>query len=180
MRTVIRKWFWAWEMDKEEAWLAECAAKGLSLVAVDFCKYTFEETAPGAYQVRLEMLPESPRHPESRKYLEFLEETGAEYIGYVNRWVYVRRKSELGAFDLFSDLSSRAKHLGRILSLLRVLMIFNAGAGIYNLCIGIGFPSTVNIVCGCISLAVMGLLLYGYRKVDKVQKALKREQQVFE
>lgn len=42
MRQTIRKLFWVWDFDKEEKWLNEMAAKGLSLVAVGFCKYEFE------------------------------------------------------------------------------------------------------------------------------------------
>ena len=32
MRKVIRKWFWAWNFEKEEEWLNEMSAKGLALV----------------------------------------------------------------------------------------------------------------------------------------------------
>ena len=34
MRQVIHKVFWAWESEKEQAWLNDMAAKGLALVAV--------------------------------------------------------------------------------------------------------------------------------------------------
>ena len=36
MRTTIRKWFWAWEYDKEEKWLEEMAAKGQALVSARY------------------------------------------------------------------------------------------------------------------------------------------------
>ena len=36
---------------KEEAWLNEMAAKGLTLVSVRFLAYEFENTLPGEYQV---------------------------------------------------------------------------------------------------------------------------------
>lgn len=39
MRKVIRKVFMVWDFDKEEAWLNEMAAKGLSLVSVGWCRY---------------------------------------------------------------------------------------------------------------------------------------------
>ena len=32
MRQVIRKWFWAWEFDKEEQWLNDMAAKGKAII----------------------------------------------------------------------------------------------------------------------------------------------------
>jgi hypothetical protein len=36
--------FWVWDFDKEEKWLNEMAAKGLSLVSVGFYKYEFVRT----------------------------------------------------------------------------------------------------------------------------------------
>ena len=53
MRKTVHKWFWAWEFDKEEKWLNEMAAKGLTLASMHFTKYMFEETDPGEYQIRL-------------------------------------------------------------------------------------------------------------------------------
>ena len=38
MRKVIKKFFWAWEYEKEEKWLNEMAAKGLALVDYTFCR----------------------------------------------------------------------------------------------------------------------------------------------
>ena len=39
MRQVIRKWFWAWEFDKEEQWLNDMAAKGKALVSARYATY---------------------------------------------------------------------------------------------------------------------------------------------
>ena len=47
MRQTIHKLFWVWDFDKEEKWLNEMAAKGLSLVSVGFCKYEFSDRVPG-------------------------------------------------------------------------------------------------------------------------------------
>ena len=53
------------------------------------------------------MLENHPDSPESRKYLEFLEEAGIERVGSYMRWVYLRKKAADGPFDLFSDYESR-------------------------------------------------------------------------
>ena len=66
MRTTVRKWFWGWDFDKEEAWLNEMAAKGLALVSVGLGRYEFEETEPREYRVAMELLEHLPTHPESR------------------------------------------------------------------------------------------------------------------
>ena len=180
MRHTIRKWFWPWDFEKEEAWLSECAAKGLALVSVGWCRYDFEECTPGAYQVRLELLDNRPAHPESMQYLRFLEETGAEHVGSYMNWVYLRRPAELGAFDLFSDNASRVRHLGRILALVLPVTLMNVGIAIYNLSIGIAWNSPINIVCG--GICTLSSLLFGIGawKIAKKRNVLKRDAQIFE
>ena len=114
MRQTICKLFWAWEFEKEEKWLNEMAAKGLSLVSVGFCKYEFEDSLPGEYRVCLQLLDQLSCHPESKKYMEFLETTGAEHVGSFMRWAYFRKKVAEGNFELFSDNASRIKYISKV------------------------------------------------------------------
>ena len=179
MRKVIHKWFWAWEADKEENWLNEMSAKGLGLVSVGFGRYEFEDCTPGAYQYRLEFLEHFPTHPESVQYIKFIEDTGAEQIGSITRWVYFRKKTTDGPFDLFSDNASRIKHLNRIIALLLTLNCFNLGAGIYNIILAITLNSPANYV-GFVNLAVGLLLFIGIFKLWRQRKKLKKEQTIFE
>ncbi|NCC68815.1 MAG: DUF2812 domain-containing protein, partial [Clostridia bacterium] len=81
MRRTIHKLFPLWAFDKEERWLNEMAARGLALLSVGYSRYTFEESEKGEYAVRLELLDELPSHPQSERYIHFIEDTGAEYIG---------------------------------------------------------------------------------------------------
>ena len=180
MRKVIHKVFWAWQAEKEEAWLNEMSAMGLALVAVGFCRYEFEDCTPGEYQYRIELLKYVPTHPESQQYIKFIEDTGAEQIGSYMRWVYFRKKAADGPFDLFSDLTSRITHLTRIISLLVSLSIFNAGAAIYNLIIAFGFPSVINGIAGGLSIAVEIPLLIGIFKLNTKRNKLKKDQKIFE
>ena len=115
----IRKYrvFAIWGFEKEEKWLNEMAAGGRHLVAVGPFSYEFEEGAPNEYQVRLELLDYWPASGDSRRYISFVESTGAEYLGSVGRWVYFRKRTQDGPFDLFSDIDSRISHLKRIMAL---------------------------------------------------------------
>ena len=81
MRKVIHKGFFVWNFDKEERWLNEMAAKGLALISVGFCRYEFEDCMPGEYKICLQFLEDNFKSIENTKYIEFLEETGAEHIG---------------------------------------------------------------------------------------------------
>ncbi|MBQ3156002.1 MAG: DUF2812 domain-containing protein [Clostridia bacterium] len=180
MRQVIRKWFWAWEFDKEEQWLNDMAAQGKALVSARYCTYEFEDSAPGEYAVRLEMLEHAPDSSQGQQYIAFVEETGAEYIGKVMKWVYFRKKTADGPFELHGDNATRIKHLGGIIRLLKPLMALNVGVGVYNLCIGIGLNSVVNVLCACMSAAVAWLLYKGVVKLNEKKQRLEKEAQLFE
>ena len=180
MRQVIRKWFWAWEFDKEEQWLDDMAAQGKALISARYATYEFEDSVPGEYAVRLEMLEHAPDSPEGRQYIEFVESTGAEYVGKVMKWVYFRKKTADGPFELHGDNTTRIKHLQGIIRLLLPLTAVNVGYGVYNLCIGIAWGSVVNVLCACASAAVAGLLFRGIYKLKEKRKQLENDAQLFE
>ena len=179
MRKVIKKFFSAWNFDKEEKWLNEMAAKGLTLASMHFTKYIFEETEPGEYQVRIELLDNAPTHAESESYIRFVEETGAEQVASWINWVYFRKKTANGPFELFSDNSSRIKMLNRVLSLLTTLGIMCLIAGGYNLFLYFLWGHAVSLI-GLLPLAVAVLLLLGMRRIQKKKKLLQKEEQVFD
>ena len=180
MRTTIRKWFWAWEYDKEEKWLDEMAAKGKALVSARYMTYEFEDSAPGEYAVRLEMLEHMPDSEEGKQYIEFVESTGAEFVGKVMKWVYFRKKKELGDFELHGDNATRIKHLKGIMVLLLPLGALNLFCAISNLSIGIGMGSTANVLCGLLNLAVAVLLGKGWSLLNEKKKKLEKDAQLFE
>lgn len=179
MRKTIRKWFWLWDFDKEEQWLNEMAARGLCLVSVGWCRYEFEDCVPGEYSIRLELLKEKPMHPESVKYMEFLEETGAEHVGSYMRWVYMRKKKTDGEFQLLSDNESRIRQLTRIIQFVSVLAGLSLYLGIYNLFLFFLWGNWISLL-GFVSQAISAIAIYGIFKLWRKRRKLKKEQQVFE
>jgi len=160
-KRTIRKWFWVWEFDKEEAWLNEMAETGWALDSVGFCKYTFVKSEPGEYAVRIEM------HDYDQEYLDFVEETGAKYIGRMAKWIYFRKQTETGRFEIFSDIDSRIRHLERIGKTLTVI-------GMANLLIGIANTfSSLNI--GWINLLCATLLMYGLGRIHGKKESLEKD-----
>ena len=179
MRRSVRKVFWVWDWDREEAWLNEMAAKGLALVATGYCRYDFEETEPGAYRVAMELLEHRPSDPETAHYLEFMESTGAEAVGFWMRWVYYRKKTSDGSFEVFSDHESRMKHLVRILWLVALVAGGNFYAGVANAVIFWQFRNPINLF-GIISFIICGFCCWGIWKMWKKIKQLKDESQIYE
>jgi hypothetical protein len=113
------------DYEHEEKWLNKMAAKGYHLVRCAFGRYYFEKGSPGEFIYRLEFLDELPDHPDSRAYLEFLTETGVEHVASNDRWIYVRRRFELGDFEIYSDLDSKIKHHKRISQMMTIFVIPN-------------------------------------------------------
>lgn len=186
MRHVIRRAFWNYE--KEEKWLNEMSAKGFALVDYTWCRYVFEDCQPGEYIHRIELLESQSNQPEGVRYIQFMEESGAEQIATYMQWAYFRKKSAAGAFDIYSDLGSRISHYRRVMRLWLLLSILELVVGIFNVLLGAlnyfwGYYSSLlnpNFVLGSVTLAIgVGLLwlaIYYWRKVAR----LKREHMLME
>lgn len=179
MRKTVRRWWWVCDFEREERWLNQMAAEGWALCGTGFCRYDFETCEPGEYTLRLELMEHQPGSTEGQDYIRFLEETGAEQVGSYMRWVYFRKKSALGSFDIFSDLDSRIAHLGRILRLLLIVGLLNFGIGLQNLCLFLGQDRAFNSV-GLVNLSLAALLFYGAWRLYKKRGRLCSERQIFE
>ena len=165
-KKTLRKWFWVWDFEREEEWLNEMALNGWALSGVGLCSYTFEKCEPGEYAVRLEM------HEADVDYIDFMKETGAEYVGRMVAWIYFRRKAEDGAFDLFSNIDSRIGHLKRIGRMLAIICAANLLIGLGNNLNGIRF-AWINLVCAA-------LLAYALGRIHGKEEALERERRLRE
>ncbi len=180
MKRTIHRLFWAWEPDKEEAWLNEMAAKGLVLSDVGWCRFTFEEGTPGAYAVRLELLDFMPSTKQSQDYIRFVEETGAEYVGKCLRWAYFRKQTADGGFDLYSDIDSRLNQVGRIQRLIACvlpLLIFNAT----NMLFSSAMQGSLSArIIGGLNLLLALLCGYGFTRLLLQKRRLKAERQLHE
>lgn len=179
MKHVVRKLFWDYE--KEEKWLNEMSAKGMALSDYTWCRYVFTETPNNEYTYRIELLDHVPTHPESIAYIKFLEENGIECVSTYVRWIYLRKKSSEGVFDIYSDLESKIKHFKRINTLWNSVMWLEWIVGLANILIGVtnysyssSSISLVNVVAGGI-LILLGLVFL--RAGAPIRKKIKKLQQ---
>lgn len=178
MKQVRYRWFWAWDFDLEEQWLNAWAAEGQALVDAAGIRYVFEESAPGAYEYRLELLEHAAGNPESVRYLRFLEETGIECVGAFGRWAYLRRRSDGAPFNLFSDIDSKIAHLQRVKTLVLAVLVMQL-AGASNLLMRLDHArEMLPIAVVWAMLAV--LVAYGFARIAGRMRKLKRERAVWE
>lgn len=180
MKKVIWKQFWLWNFDKEEKWLNEMSALGLQLCCIGFCRYVFEQGTPGEFTYRLEMLKDLPSHPRSEKYIRFVEDTGAEYIGSMFRWAYFRKVPGMGEFDLYSDIGSRIKHLNEMLVLTGIIGGVNLINGLNRLHAWWLDRVASDLILVALCLLVGGLGTYGFTRLFLMRRRLKKEQRLHE
>lgn len=146
---------------KEENWLNEMASKGLALVDYNWATYTFEDSRPGEYTYRIELLDHMATHPSSHNYLEFLEDSGVEVVATFTWWAFLRKKTESGPFEIYSDNASRITQLKKVSRLWVSLGAMELMIGISNIAIGI-FPkqdqgqihSPINVFLGLLLVAI--------------------------
>lgn len=116
------KWFWAWQDEKEEAWLAEMAGQGLHLESITLPgTYHFRQGKPGSFVYRLDFQALKAKDRES--YLQLFEDAGWEHVGDMGGWVYFRHPlngSEVP--EIYSDLDSKAGKYYRLMTYLTIFL----------------------------------------------------------
>lgn len=175
MKHIVWKAYW--DFEKEEKWLNEMAARGLALSDYSWCRYVFTEAPDNEYIYRIQLLTHRPDHPESVAYIKFMEESGIEFVASYWRWIFLRKKSSDGPFDIFSDIDSRIDHYKRICILLGgvgALNLFAFLIGIVNLIVqenhGLAGVSLFNILNGIIAVGFTWLVSGYIRKILRLKK----------
>lgn len=135
MKYIVHKGYWDYE--KEEKWLNEMSAKGMALTDYSWCRYVFTEAPENEYTYRIELLKHRVTHPESIAYIRFLEENGVECVATYMHWIYLRKKSSEGEFDIYSDIESKIEHYKRVNVLWTTLMYIEFIVGLMNVAVGV-------------------------------------------
>ena len=148
-RKTITKLFCTWDFDKEEMWLNKMADQGWVLDGIGFFGYKFIQCDSEEYTVRHEM------HGFDEKYIDFMRETGAEYVGRMGQWIYFRKKVSDGEFNIFSDIESKINHLNKIGKMQSVIGIFFITMGVVGVCnhLNMGW---VNLLCATLWMYALG------------------------
>jgi hypothetical protein len=121
--TTIKKfhWFWAWEDEKEEAWLREMSLQGWHLKSYQFpSNYTFDKEEPVDYVYRLDYFID---RKDRENYLQLFRDAGWDHLGEMGGWQYFRKRTTNGeAPEIYSDNESKKKKYQRILLFLVIFL----------------------------------------------------------
>ena len=115
------KWFWAWNDDKEEAWLGQMAREGWHLAGLGLPgTYTFEEGKPRMDVYRLDYINDQKDYAN---YLQLFKDAGWEHIGIMGGWQYFRKPIQGDHVpEIYTDNASKAQKYQRILIFLVILL----------------------------------------------------------
>ena len=113
--------FWAWDDEKEEAWLREMSQKGWHFKSVSFSgNYIFEQGEPIDYVYQLDYFT---NRKDMAGYLQIFEDAGWDYLGKMNSWQYFRQEAIKGqVLEIYTDNTSKAKKYQQIMIFLVILL----------------------------------------------------------
>ena len=113
------RWFWAWDDEKEEAWLRAMAKEGWHFRQVEFPgRYVFAQGAFRDDVYRLDFFIDSKKKAE---YLQLFQDAGWEYAGEYGSCQYFRKAAAPGEDpQIYTDNASKAAKYGRLMVFLVV------------------------------------------------------------
>jgi hypothetical protein len=110
-----RRWFWAWQDYREEAWLESMSRQGWHLEEVGFLSYTFVRGEPQEWVYRLDFRTSK----ETPEYIAFVQEAGWEYIGKMSSWLYFRVPASADTpKELYTEAEGKISKYQRIIGIL--------------------------------------------------------------
>lgn len=121
-RVTKFKCFWAWQDEKEEAWLSQMAANGFHLEKPVFpCVYQFIVGKPAELVYRLDY--PVLKNKDRQSYLQLFDDAGWEHVGDMTGWVYFRKAIEQDErTEIYSDVSSKIQKYQRLVTYLAIFL----------------------------------------------------------
>lgn len=114
MDIVIKKTFFAWQLEKEKLFLETKAKEGLMLKKVGFFRYYFEKTEPKnvVYQFDFQLLGKK----DESEYLSIYQDW--EFVDRYGSWYYFRKEFDGKREEIFNDIESKQKMFLRLMGIL--------------------------------------------------------------
>lgn len=141
------------DKDKEVTWLNEMAAKGWAMTGFGACVYHFEPCRPGEYLYQIDFGEDA--FSVSEDYREFMSEAGVEIVSFWGPYVFLRKKAEEGAFELYTDVESIMEHYKKIRTMFKIGFILEALCLFMEVLAGLGGGNPMGWVAAFFILAVM-------------------------
>ncbi len=160
-----------YDKDEEERWLSQMNAQGWALAHYFLGQYTFVPCEPNAYQYQIDLLQDLSEYDD---YCQFMADSGVEVVQRWFRWVYLRKPTEDGPFQLYTDSASRSALYRRIRCFFRTIGVLNLLAFFTNFfnainfrSVGVGFVALLSALAGIIMLRITWKCSWKIQQLEK-------------
>jgi hypothetical protein len=122
MTTISKfRWFWAWQDEKEEAWLHEMAIQGFHLRSMRLPgSYEFEASEPRNDYYRMDYIID---RKDYENYLQLFKDAGWEHLGEMGGWQYFRTRGQGNAIpEIYTDKDSKVQKYQRLIMILIIFL----------------------------------------------------------
>jgi len=118
------KLFFAWDDNKEEAWLEEMSRKGWHLASVGIpTLYNFVSGEAKPYTYRLDFITATNKE-DRQDYYQLFSDAGWDHIGEMGGWQYFRKLAKGGeAAEIFTDNQSKIQKYQRLIGFLALIAV---------------------------------------------------------
>lgn len=109
------RWKFTFDKDNEQDWLNDYARQGWAMTSFFAGVVTFTPCQPGEYVYQIDLLPGKGLMADNYEdYVAFMREMNVEVLQRWGRWVYLRKRTEEGAFEVYTDTASKLAQYKRI------------------------------------------------------------------
>ena len=109
------------DKDKETQWLNEMSQKGWAMTGFFARFYRFEPCEKGKYTYQIDFGNEF--FSVSDDYREFMSDSDIEIIQSWGFWVFLRKLSSEGEFQLYTDVDSQIEHYKKIRNMFKAVTV---------------------------------------------------------
>ncbi len=124
-----------YDKDKEIEWLNEMSMEGYAMTSFFAGFYNFVPCEKGEWQYQVDI--GNGFFGINKDYADFMREMDIEIVETWGPWVTLRRKTQEGEFELYSDVDSRISQYKKILLLFKIVVIVEMLGLIYEIYAGI-------------------------------------------
>lgn len=161
-----------YDKDAEEDWLKKMSLNGWAFKKFFLGFYTFEPCEPGEYNYQIDLLDNW--NGDKDNYSSFMEDVGVEVVGQWWRWVYLKKKTADGPFEMYTDAESKIAQYKRIRNFFKVFF------AIEIICFLMELVATINtghyiggiftVLIGLISLALLRIVWKCKLKIEQFKR----------
>lgn len=151
-----------YDKDEEEEWLKKMCLNGWDFKKFFLGFYTFEQCQPGEFNYQIDLLDNWSGDKED--YAAFMEDAGVEVVGQWWRWVWLKKRTADGPFEMYTDLESKITQYSKIKKFFTIAVVMEIFALLLEVMAVISTPDNHKYVY-MVFTAIIALIAFTMLKI---------------